>query len=597
MLTINEQIRMLTKEKVKDHFFTTGRICRGLCSLETFKKIRSGGAVTDLRLMKVLIQRLGKCPNKLEVIIPKDILDIETAQLRFEDAVDTDNEEGAKEQLKFFQMLLSESADNNVALMYFLRNSAIFKYRFAKEKEQAFYDIERAIEATLPNWQTEGLENLIISTTELENLLAYCLLKYSEEDSAYKGLEFSKGILEYINKHIDDEEELANILPKCRWVRANLLLKKHDYAKAVEESEKGLGLLRKYAILHLMLPFIRIIVDYGKGMFLSEPYENYQQYNALLEWLTSNYDVAKYKFDSLFVRSNKLMYHYDAEVILGQRKMLGYTQEELAFRVGSTADAISKIEHGKRSPNKTTFPKYMKELGLEWGKQNTAMISEDFHCMEMEEEVNVQICMGEYDVAEKLIKELEAEIDIGYRRNVKRLAVLKTTLEVERGTVDLEKVIDENKKYLSETYPFFDEKIKIERPPFSDEALLLIEIGACLDRSNRIDEAAALYGKLVEIIDNSNVDTRLRQRMYGRSLSNYAQVSESEEYLQKAIQYRLRCRSLSGVFGMLSVISVILYRDSKEKSKTFMYNALYAAELIFSKKNCRNIKKFIDEYF
>ncbi len=80
MLTINEQIRILTEEKTKDPFFTNSRICKGLCSPEAFKKIRNGGAVTDLRLMKVLIQRLGKCSNKLEVIIPKDILEIETAQ-------------------------------------------------------------------------------------------------------------------------------------------------------------------------------------------------------------------------------------------------------------------------------------------------------------------------------------------------------------------------------------------------------------------------------------------------------------------------------------------------------------------------------------
>ena len=91
MITIGEQIKILTDEATSQKKFQKSALVRGLCTRGTFRKIVDGSVPVDLNLIRILIQRLGKSPDKLEVIVSKEMLDAEMQQLYFDESIDLDD--------------------------------------------------------------------------------------------------------------------------------------------------------------------------------------------------------------------------------------------------------------------------------------------------------------------------------------------------------------------------------------------------------------------------------------------------------------------------------------------------------------------------
>ena len=610
MITVGEQIRILLDESVLSGKISERKLICGLCTREMLHKIINDGAFADLKMVRILIQRLGKSPNKLEFVVSKKIIDSEHEQLYFDESIDTGDRKTALKMLDKFEAEALCTDSLRADKMYFLRNKAKYEYYFNKNYVLPFDYMEEAVEITIPGWNVDNLNDYAISTIEIENLLAYCMLKYCKipggsddkytdrenpDESIRCGRKLISSITEYVERNILDEEEKASVMPKCKWVSALLYIREKDYVAAVHESEEGIEYLRDFALLHFMPPLLGIIQEYGENIDLKESYANYKEYNDVLYNLFKEYGTAEYKFDSLFTRCNRIVYHYDAEIYAAQRRIRDLTQEQLAEAADVSPDMISKFEHGKRSPNKTNYPKLMKALGLEWDRYSTALICEDFKILEIIQDIGIHMEKEEFEEAEKKLQAIKSKIDDQYRRN--RRVIRNKQLYIDLGfkRISPEEGISQAKEFLKETYPFFD--MEINRPPLSDEVNLLNQIGVCYDYMGRRKDIAWMYKKLVNIIDDSYVDNRLKVRIYGLLLGNCAQMSDDSEYFQKALRYRITGRDLSGIESLISSFAVFFYKLDKTGSKRLMTNALIAARLLKKNKNYQRIKEFVDKYF
>lgn len=394
MYTINDQISQLIDEEFQQGNITEWKLCLGICSRTSLRNFRDGSTITDFNIVQILLQRMGKSANKLEVVTSRDIMEKYIRQLDFDKSLDEDNSLRAKELLELFRIEAEELNKSNVSILFYFRNCAAYYQYIETDYKRALELIKTANELTLPEYKHNKLTEYLISTIELENLLAECLYTYYVYNDNYALIAVRERLNEiyvYMNTHVTDEEEISAILPKYMMVSAYLYAAGKEYDRAVRDAEKGLERLRDSMLVQNALPLLDIIVKYGANCELLEPYKNYVDYYNALSGLTEEMGASNYKYDSLFVRCRRNVFHDDAMLIKAQRIINKKSQQEIADGISVDPYVISTYESGKHSPNKSTYPKLMTALGLKVGRQSTLLIDKSFKSSEILYSINNMI--------------------------------------------------------------------------------------------------------------------------------------------------------------------------------------------------------------
>lgn len=589
MYSINSQLVKLIDKKVNDGTVSINKLCYGLCARTIIRTLENEASVVDFKLIKLFMERLGKSPNKLEIIVPYEVVENEVLQLNLDEAIDNRDEMTSRVLLDRYKDKVETSELNNIGKMYFLRNKASFDYYVMNNVEVALKDIKSACDLTVPEFEINKLERYSISATELINLLMYYYFVFLTNQEDYgtiksKLIEIEK----YARRSISDEEELARVLPKQKWVSALVFMKEENYTKAVQLCIEGLHLLRKYALFQFMLPLLSIIVEYGGSIILEEEYIDYVEFKKAIEDYCEICGSDINREESLTAESNRIIYHYDLEVLLSQRKIKKMSQEKLAELVGVQPEMISKYETGARRPNKNIYVKIMKELGLEWSRYNTILISESFESMEMMRELILANLQNDYRLMEQYIKALEMKLDMRYVKNRRNLQVFQNEIAFKRGEIDADGFIKMNKELLDCTYPFFEE-VRI-RSPFSDEERLISQISTMLEKKGENDRALEITKKMLDSLDKSMIDIRLRVRLCGHVYVNYClqlcrknNISEAEVIDVARKIYSMR--TISSAESLLSILAILTYKKDKEQSCSLMKDSRIIAKMIFSRDN------------
>ena len=373
MISIGQQIRLLIEEKLKNADFSRRKLSQGLCSRDTFAGLLEGSDITDPRFLKIIFQRLGKSPNKLEHIVPKSFIEITKLQYDFDDSIDRRDSENARTLMQEIEKFAQTCSFAKIRLMYIHRNRAAYEYYINGDPDTALEEIKAAINITLPKVSAENFANYAVSSVEMENILFYCLMLLESGDSNLDNNSFVRCFLgslkDYAASNTTDPEEFAAIMPKIKWLSACLCLLEHRENEAVKECSDGLELLREQALLQMSLPFLEVITKHGKNTGLPNSFEDYASFKELLERLNDKYMSPKAHFDSLFFNTERAIYHYEAEVYSAQRKITKRTQEDIAGCVDVEPNVISRYEKGRRSPGKNTFPSLMAALELDRTRQ------------------------------------------------------------------------------------------------------------------------------------------------------------------------------------------------------------------------------------
>lgn len=116
------------------------------------------------------------------------------------------------------------------------------------------------------------------------------------------------------------------------------------------------------------------------------------------------------------------------EVIKRTREALGLTQEELCDGICSV-DALSKIENGKRSPNRGNFEALMERMGKDGKKYFPYIRSGDMEVHRMRKEIEVLLSNNQYEKAEELLEVMESRIDTEDMVNKQVVLRLRAILE------------------------------------------------------------------------------------------------------------------------------------------------------------------------
>ena len=255
-ITIGTIISRLRYEKG----YSKRQLCQGLCSVSQYDRIENDVAEVDKYLLDMLLQRLGKSSDKLEVILSDKEYDCLYKRDYIEELIWKQDRRGALSALKEYEN--QHAKDNRGQKMFVLRNRSRISYKLDHDIEKAEQYIRQAIEVTIPEFSDENMRDCLISGIELENILQLGRYLIEQEKEA-EGLLL--GCRQYIDHNVTDMEEYSKLNSKLSWLQARLLIKNRKYFEAMQICIDAVTYLRKYGILYYMIPLLEQIIFCGEN--------------------------------------------------------------------------------------------------------------------------------------------------------------------------------------------------------------------------------------------------------------------------------------------------------------------------------------------
>lgn len=215
------------------------------------------------------------------------------------------------------------------------------------------------------------------------------------------------------------------------------------------------------------------------------------------------------------------LYHI-GEVIKRTRESFGMTQEELSEGI-CTAETLSRIETGKRTPNRVNFKALMERLG-KCGEKYFPHIRVDSH-KKMEQWEKILLLNQTHRFEEALIEleDFENSLDLEDKVNKQAVMRLRALCNYNLGKLSAEEKREKLEEALRLTVVHWDGR-NIPKGVFTrNESILFCNIAVSYMNEGKLQEALALMRQMQEYFETTRMDEEERCFSEGLLLSNLAQ--------------------------------------------------------------------------
>lgn len=232
---IGQVIRKLREDKK----ISLELLSRGLCSVTTLCRIENENRVPDMLLTEVLLQRLGKSPDKFEIFINKEEFKLYESREEIEKLLEKEDFEQLEIKLTDYESKINKS---NVLQQQFVKRIKAYKCLKQDNKREALKLLNEAIELTLPEIRLHKYKEFLFGFEEIKlcTMLADVYDGLELQEEAYT---LRKELYYYLSGEYIDEEEKLKVFPKLTYQLAKHELESDNGEKALEVCEKGLELL------------------------------------------------------------------------------------------------------------------------------------------------------------------------------------------------------------------------------------------------------------------------------------------------------------------------------------------------------------------
>ena len=527
-------------------------LIRGICTEQTLYALEENQYKTDTLMIDILLQRLGISPDKLEIVLSQEAYQL----VRLRDLIEKAILRGRKELA--VTALAAHPAQNSVSQMYHKRMQACLSYRIDKDYELAASLLRQAVELTMPGFSYEVMEHYLISTIEMENLLA--LERVESESDAHTDLslhiEHLEQCMRYIDGHFTDGEEHAKICAKCAWLLAKAYLNQNQTAQAMVTCEKGINALRQNTMIYFMLPLLELMLEVGNRLSIAPEQNKYVKYYETLHFLWDSYAQKWYPTDMLFHNCCQKEYHLDYELVKSERIAQHIQQEELIEGIYKNASSLSNFENAKVSPNKKTFEKMMEKLDLEIGRYNGFVATDSFETMELRHHLETLLVHGEYEKAEYLLENLKSQLDMSFTENQHVVEDSEILIHRKLHKITIEDAYKRQKK-LYESLLDADKK-NLRHIPMRNEVLLINRYCIILLELGQKSDVVNLYVQTIEKMRRTRMNVQYRYRSYSLLLYNYIHLTQDYSTACEILRNELYCGKASVLPFGIHIISSIL---------------------------------------
>ena len=502
----SEGIGRLLGELRKDAGISQNKLCSGVCSRQKLSCIENEESIPDIMLLEILFQRLGKSPEKLEIILSCEEYERIEQRDRIENAIRfgslTDAEKELADYMKKYE------GEGGISRIYGYRIHGIVSYeRGLYENAQSI--LYSAVTESIPKQSWRKMERYLLSTFEMENfiLLMQVWIKLGKVQEAKEVLE---QLHRYAKNHIEDEEEIVKVQSKTASLLGDIYNKERMYQKCIDICEPVFELERElYMIQAMSLLMDNLITAYTH-------IGNLQKVNRLCIWRKTLESIFASQglhisvVNGMYFNACTRQYFLDGELIRGERHRKRMTQEQLCEGIYEYPGSLSKVENGKESPNRVKFGKLMEKLGVNKARYNAYLATYEYAVMEIDARIEKMISRNDFNGAKKEIERLERHLDLDELENVQLLQRRKNMLLEQDTVMTSEQVKTEAENMLALTFEFRDNKML--RVPFRNEAYLYNQICLMLWKMKEKEKCVEEYARMVQCFMQSRVNVKYHFR-------------------------------------------------------------------------------------
>lgn len=525
----------------KNTQITLEELALGVCTPESLRNIELGKETVSKLFMEIMYQRLGKSTDKLELIVSEEVYDEEEQWDYFEECLERGDRTEAEKVLE--RLFVSMPKDSNVHEMFYCRNKAYAELRVGNNPTQAKEWMQRALDITMPGWQSRPIKEYRISTLEMENLLAYA----KTQIAIGTGQELAEAEVlltecrQFIDERISDGEEHAKIFAKCVHLLAGLYVKQGKPVQAKQLAERAFQNLQTYGISYFMEPILELLIQCTEDG--KEP--PYRQYLTALQHV-KQYVGEDWRFtDSVFKNCSQQTYYIDHELFREERIAQGYSQEQMIEGIYKNPESLSRAEKGKVTMRDSRLIRLFKKLGIEKCRYNGFVVTDKYEDLELKQQIDILISRNcDAEAGEKL-EELKRRLDLDIAENRRTVQGYEIMLDMKKGQISKAELLKHAKALLQETYRL--QTHGAYRSPMDREATLINQIGILLRLLDRKTEAKELFYQLTAVMRNSKVKVRKRYRTYSLFRTNLAKWEQSTLLAKENIQFTLDCGKLDAL--------------------------------------------------
>lgn len=576
---------MLCKEREKTGE-TQKNIAEGIISISELSRVERGEHEVDYFMLQALFERLGKSIDKMELAVSVSEYEAISYRVEIEHSID-------KRDCEMLAKLIAGYGAYNdkkrpIHRQYAAMLQAVLCYIREQDYAACQHRLEHALTCTLSgDWVQRVSDGQRLCNQEIQLILmiVYCQWKQADTHEQIQSLtEQMEQFSEYIwNKYTDGEEQVK-VYPLSAWLLGELCLYQDRVADAYVACDKGKKCLRENGALNPALELLALEAVCLEKMGMQAELERSRKHSEAIVFL---YEAAgsspepdmllafmKSSFQGEFVITN--------ELLRDLRKARGLSQEALCMNVCSQ-ETLSRIEQGKRRPNKKRLYQMLKRLGMDRENYYGFIEADDYGLYEKVRQFNRCFTREGAEFAMKLLDEIEGGVDMTLPINRQFVEEGRITWQLVKGSMSREQANRQLAGLLCLTMPPAESGERYYRVPFRTEYMLINHMAINLRNDNRVQEAVDMFEELMKCFKRS----RVRMRHHAVSafmlyinmaafLEVYDRLDRAEEIAREGLLHNIECcrGDISG--DILANLSVVYWkRGQPELEEAYLRNAYY----------------------
>lgn len=298
------------------------------------------------------------------------------------------------------------------------------------------------------------------------------------------------------------------------------------------------------------------------------------------------------------------VYHI-GEVIRRSRESLGMTQEQLAEGI-CTPETLSRIENGKRTPNRANFRALMERLEKCGEKYFPYIRVGDYARMEMWQKILRMDRAHRFEEVLAELEEFEEALDLDDYVNRQAVMRMRALCNYNLGKISAKRSREMLAEALKLTVPSWDGRTVPEGVFTRTECALFCNIAVLYMNEGRLDEALDLMRQMQQYFRTTRIDERERRYSEGLLMSNLARClgrkGETKEALEiareeteKYLKFDMADRLHGSLYNMAYQMEV--QHKSPEACKEKLVQAYYVAEFTGDGRERDHIRKHYEERY
>ncbi len=478
---------------------------------------------------------------------------------------------------------------------------AIYAYLINRDAAQCRKKLETALEITFPKWRTEIWSQFVMCTQEIRLLLTIYYLLFIEGKAS---ADWIKALSGHIDKHFTDEEEKAKIYPQSAWLAGKAFMEKGETEKAYEMYQRGERCLSQNGVLMLMDEILKeetyCLRKQGKNKEASCVGRKREAIDFLFELTEERGVDEEILYFMQTSHQNELV--ISNEVIRELRLAKGLSQEELSDEICSQ-ETLSRIEHGKRSPNRKKLQQLLERLDSERKIYQGFVVTDDYQIYEKVRESGKYWFKKNKEESDIILEEIECGLDMritANRQYDEHRRLLKQSAE---GYISAEEELEELERILR--YSMKEFAGEIYREPSREEFVLLNRMALCKKRMGQVEDAILLYEQIQKYYQSSGVLECNHAMSEFIFYINYVGILETADQLEKAeksgmdgIRLMLECQRGDMAAELLGNLACVYEKKGKKQRSEFCLRYSYQLLILYGhEKDSIAIKEYYEKKY